>query len=400
VGLFLWFCRERRRLAAVTIWQILLLVVVGVGYGFSVLTYVRISLTGAYGRFAFPTLAAYAVLLFLGLSSLTPCRCHGLLAGATNVGMFAFAAVALVLWLRPAYAKPPLLDGQIAPAHPVGLRFADEMVLLGYALEQDAVLPGDDLKVTLYWRALRPMNEDYTVFVHLLGPRGELIGARDTYPGLGRFPTTQWKAGDTLADSLVVPVRWDAATMAPATANLEVGLYDLATDARPTATDAAGQPIDSPVVGRVKLVPSEWPQVTPLIPDFRVFGKEIALLGYDMPGTARPGDLLEFTLYWQAKARPIRDYTVFVHLLDSSGKIVVQADGQPLEGRYPTSLWAAPETLADFRTMRLPADLAAGNYYLHIGLYNLGDGRRLPILSETGDHLGDSVTLPPIRVGG
>jgi hypothetical protein len=104
-------------------------------------------------------------------------------------------------------------------------------------------------------------------------------------------------------------------------------------------------------------------------------------------------------LYWEAKTRPTRDYTVFVHLLNSSGKMVAQADGQPLEGRYPTDLWAAPEKLADRHSLRLPADLAPGDYRLRIGLYALADGHRVPVLNGASDQGDDGVTLPLIRLG-
>jgi hypothetical protein len=202
-----------------------------------------------------------------------------------------------------------------------------------------------------------------------------------------------------VADPVVVPVRLDAAAVAPAAVSVEVGLYDLATGARLSAADAAGHPVEFPVVGRLKLSPRQWLPVAPAVTDYRAFGNEIALLGYDVPSTARPGNPLEFTLYWQAEARPARDYTVFVHLLDGAGKLVAQADGQPLEGRYPTALWEAPEALADRRSLALPADLAPGEYALRVGLYDLGDGSRLPVLNEAGDRVGDSVALPPIRVG-
>jgi hypothetical protein len=128
------------------------------------------------------------------------------------------------------------------------------------------------------------------------------------------------------------------------------------------------------------------------------FGGEIALVGYDLPPTARPGEILAFTLYWQALARPAHDYTVFVHVLDAAGQTVAQADAPPVAGTYPTGLWAASETLADRRHLLLPAGLAPGEYRVRIGLYDPASGQRLPVLGESGNPTGDSITLPALRV--
>ncbi|MBC8252716.1 MAG: glycosyltransferase family 39 protein [Ardenticatenia bacterium] len=399
VGLIIWLIRERRRLAAVTYWQLLLLVAVGGLYAFLLLDYTRVSLTGGNGRFAFPALPAYALLLFLGLSGWLPRRWHNILALVAHAGMLAFALIALVVYLRPAYTVPHLLRQKSAPPHPVELRFGELMILHGYALDREVMYPGDDLTITLYWQALATPDTDYTVFVHLLGPHGELLGARDTYPALGRFPTTQWQPGDVLADPVPVPVRPDAATVAPAAVRLEVGLYELVAGKRLPIVDVAGNPVDSPIVGRIKLVPRHWPQWIPSTLDHHKFGNKIALLGYDLPATAQPGQTLDFTLYWQALAQPTHDYTVFIHMLDTAGEVVAQADAPPLAGAYPTSLWASPEMLADHRHLRLPDDLLPGDYRLRIGLYNLADGRRLSVLDEDDNPLSDSVVLPAVHVG-
>lgn len=399
VGLVIWLLRERRRLARHTAWQLALLVIAGSLFVFLVINYVRVSLTGANGRFAFPALPAYGLLLFLGLSAWIPRRWHGWLAALAHGGMMAFAIIALIGYLRPAYAQPALQAEPIAPSHAIELRFGQMIALRGYSLDRDSVYPGDDLVVSLSWQGLTKPDRDYTIFVHLLGPNNKVVGGRDTYPGLGRFPTSQWRPGDLFVDRVTVPVQLAAAEVAPAALSIEVGLYDLVTGQRLPITEAAGGPMTFPIIGQVKLAPRTWPQVIPPVADRYVMGNEIVLLGYDLPKSARPGEELRFTLYWQALARPAYDYTVFVHLLDAAGTIVAQGDAPPMGGNYPTGLWAPPEMLADPHRVILPADLPSGEYYPSIGLYNLADGRRLPVLDEAGREVGDSVTLPAVLVG-
>jgi len=75
------------------------------------------------------------------------------------------------------------------------------MGLSGYSLSSDASRPGDTLEVTLYWEALTPMAVDFTVFVHLLGPDGQMVAQHDGQPqGEVPIPTSSWRQGERLRD--------------------------------------------------------------------------------------------------------------------------------------------------------------------------------------------------------
>ena len=201
-------------------------------------------------------------------------------------------------------------------------------------------------------------------------------------------------------NSIPIPVKADAANVAPTALALEVGLYDLDTMQRLPIVDAAGQSVESPTIGRMKLASRVAPTATAPTPDRRLFGQQIALLGYDVPATAAPNHPLTITLYWQALATPARDYSVFIHLIDSDGKIVAQQDGPPAQGSYPTSLWSAPETIINSHELRLPDSLPPGDYRVRLGLYNPTDGIRVPVLDDTGQAEGDTIDLPTVRIEG
>lgn len=125
----------------------------------------------------------------------------------------------------------------------------------------------------------------------------------------------------------------------------------------------------------------------------------IHLIGYDMDQTtAAPGDLITFTLYWQADAPTDADYAVFNHLvpLDSSVPIV-QADGSPLpDERRPTTTWTdADETfISRAFTLTIP-DAAPGTYHLLTGFYQRDTGARL-----TSADGADSVRVTDIVITG
>lgn len=114
-------------------------------------------------------------------------------------------------------------------SHPLTATLGGQVELLGYDLPAETVTPGDTLTLTLYWRALVEMEEDYTVFTHLVGAGGSLAGQRDGQPVGGSYPTSLWLAGEVVADEYEIPVRVDAA---PGAHRLEVGMYVAETGTR------------------------------------------------------------------------------------------------------------------------------------------------------------------------
>ncbi len=101
-------------------------------------------------------------------------------------------------------------------------------------------------------------------------------------------------------------------------------------------------------------------------------GSSIVLRGWmirSIDNTSR-----QVTLYWQARAKPDRDYSVFVQasdrdVIDSPDAIIAQADtNAPVYGWYPTTLWSPGEIIRDDHTLVVPADrvlktIAVGLYY-------------------------------------
>jgi hypothetical protein len=92
----------------------------------------------------------------------------------------------------------------------------------GNAVDRVVLDPGQAVDVTLYWQAASAVDEDYTVFVHLLDPTGWLRGQQDNQPRNGTLPTRAWVQGEEVVDRYHVLVSGDA----PAGEYLlEVGMY-------------------------------------------------------------------------------------------------------------------------------------------------------------------------------
>jgi len=255
-------------------------------------------------------------------------------------------------------------------------------------MDQTAVRPAEELPVTVYWQALAPMTDNYSVFVHLLGAGRTVVGQVNTYPGLGAWPTSTLPRGAVIADTYRVPVAPDAA--APSQLRVEVGLYNYDTAGRPAlpAVAAGGQRVE-PLLATAKLVPWDWPRVEPAHPLAIRLGDAISLIGYDLTD--------RLTLYWQATSRPSADYTVFVQVWDDHRQ-VAGFDGQPAGGDYPTHWCDAGETIIDRRPLDL-SGLPAGRYRLLVGMYRLDTGERLPAVAAAGPLPDSAVELTPIDHG-
>jgi len=268
----------------------------------------------------------------------------------------------------------PAASGQ--PARPADARFggtgpAGAVRLLGYDIGPEMPTPGETATVSLHWQPLRPLDSDYTTFVHLVNADGRVIGASDHRPGGVYYPTSLWKPGETLSDTHTLKLAPDLGRPPYA---LEVGLYTGDKELR-----HLGQPQRVGMIGG-----THPPDVIPATLAHRldaVFGGQIALRGYE---TAVQADRLALKLHWQALAAPAADYTVFVHVLDQAGKIVAQYDGPPAGGALPTRAWSPGAAVVDAISIPLPPSLAPGAYRVIAGLYDATTGARLTVAGGGG----------------
>ncbi|MCA9980174.1 MAG: hypothetical protein KDD89_05060, partial [Anaerolineales bacterium] len=119
--------------------------------------------------------------------------------------------------------------GQINIEPPAGevpnqmaVRFGDNITLVGYTFSQRRLRPGDTLTVTLYWQARGAVGKEYTAFVHLLDANGEILAQTDRPPA--GYPTSDWRPGECIQDTFVVPLPAGAQSTA-----VRTGFYDPAT---------------------------------------------------------------------------------------------------------------------------------------------------------------------------
>jgi len=117
-------------------------------------------------------------------------------------------------------------EERLMPTHSVEVNLGDEVALLGYDLASRTVSPGGTVDLTLYWQARVDTDEDYTVFVHLVGEDGLIWGQQDGQPQGGFYPTSFWVQGEVVVDEHGIPVEREAPI---GEYELRVGMYLLQT---------------------------------------------------------------------------------------------------------------------------------------------------------------------------
>ncbi|HEX6513071.1 MAG TPA: hypothetical protein VF157_12265 [Chloroflexota bacterium] len=281
------------------------------------------------------------------------------------------AAHALQAGLRAAYVEP-LPGGDEAAVYQLppnalqaigtglGLRsepraeWSDGLRLLGVAAPR-----GLPAQLAAAWQVTAAVDASTLFFSQLLDDGGKQWFDRDAVP----VESGAWQPGDTLLT--ITPAALPAG--APRQEYWwTVGLYVEGGRRVPlTGGDSQLQ------AARLK---GGQPPPTPsgLAPADGTFGGAIQLRGYAL----EPGTVI---LQWACLASVDRDYTVFVHVLDSAGSVAAQADSQP--DHEPTSLWDPGELIPDRHAVPIPPGAQ-----IEVGLYDLATRQRLT-LADGSDHL-------------
>ncbi len=390
--------RELRETPFVFLLLLVLTVLLNFGVVFN---YMLVSPAGAMGRFFFPGLPALSLLIFYGCYLWGRLVAPGAerrwlpgLAWGANLAMLALALITLFGFVAPAYARPAAFTDADVP-NPVNAQFDGLVNLRGYALSATDTRPGEVLELDLYWEVTARPPGDFLLFVHLIDENGLMVAQRDTHPGLGKFPSSQWQPVDRFHETIRLPIPETAYT--PNIATLSVGLYAPTYRLGITGPDGAGWG---------DALPLDTIAIQPLAGDTpnaqtQNFNNEIMLTGYTYDQhVLQPGETLNVTLYWQALQDNLPDTIVQVHLMDPQNPAgpLSQADTRPQEGTAPTSAWTAGQQVQDSHLLPVPADLPAGAYEIHVALLDADTGQRQNIVAEDGHWINNHLILAPILV--
>jgi hypothetical protein len=389
--------RLHRRLSPLKIARITLMVVWPLVVFISLVRWTLIT-PATQGRLLFPAAFALVLLLAYGMTGLAPRRWQGIPLGLSATLMAGLAVWAPLAVIKPAYDPPQILSVQPAEVpNALSLRFDGQMELLGYQVETNTVQPGDDLAVTLYWRATVLSAKKLAAFVQLVDASGEVIAFRNKLLGGASFSTPYWSPGTIIAEKYLVCV--PPMALNPSQVELKVGLYQAQDDGyRLQIQDAAGQPLgDSTRLQMISIRAAPQGEINnPL--NYNL-ANEFQLIGYNLDQDIyQPGDTVQVTLFWKA-LRPIsQNYTMFVQVIDAQNKVWGQLHAQPQGGAAPTSSWQPGQVIRDSYSFVLSADTPPGAYRLDLGAYPPDTGTNLRLVTGDGTPGDNHIILYRLRV--
>ncbi len=141
--------------------------------------------------------------------------------------------------------------GPFVPEQVVGANLGDQVTLWGYDLDIERADPGEPVHLVVYWKAKTEMEDDYTVFVHLIDDAGRIWGQKDAQPEQGFYPTSHWDVGELVRDEYAFAVDDQAPS---GVYEIEVGMYLLSTGQRLQYLDEGGQVLgDALVLGDIQV---------------------------------------------------------------------------------------------------------------------------------------------------
>lgn len=270
-----------------------------------------------------------------------------------------FQGAALVQTGIPIAAAPPASVAQLQIPNPLSHTWLDgRLRLLGYEMEPRTAVNGSHVWVDLYWQAAAPLPEGVQLAFQL--------GNQEIVQPLSRNPSGEWPANQIIHEKYRLPI-------APETPAGEVSLHMEVQGANEGLVS-----LDELTVTQFDRVYTLPAVEQPLAVDF---AQLLHLHGYDAPAATAPGEAVALTLYWEVTELPPALLTVFVHVIDDAGNIMLQSDQWP--AGLPADLWAPGQILIDTHTLQLPDSLPAGSYSLRVGVY-LPSGDRLPLFAADG----------------
>jgi len=260
---------------------------------------------------------------------------------------------------------------------------------------ETAVSPGEPIDITLYWEVTGKPPGNYSFFAHLIDDETSImVGQRDTHPGLGNFPSSQWEVGDRFVEKFQLFVPDTAYT--PADAELSIGFY--APDGYRLGLSEADGALagDALVLETIHIEPSGDEGANEINVNFN---NKLKLVSYAYNKRVfSPGDVLEVKLFWEPLTSIPGEYVVSVRLRDESGREIAIGDGRfPNENSVMAS-WSPGQLIEDRHLIYLDPSYPPGVYSIHVQLIDTIKNEAENILAEDGHVLDNRLSLSSIRI--
>ncbi|MBN1978373.1 MAG: glycosyltransferase family 39 protein [Anaerolineae bacterium] len=285
--------------------------------------------------------------------------------------LFAFK-LAIVDCADTIFRRPGLQPDATLPGvqHPMNLRYADGMLLIGYDQDRETLPADGALRIDLYLSAYAQPGARYQTVIHLVGPDGLRWSRQDTFRprGYASYPyTTIWSPGIYGLDSHEIE---PLPGTPPGTYDVVLTVFDRDTLAPLSMLNDQGQPAAPELtLGQVTLARPRRPAELPEDGRLDLQSGDLTLLLADFnTGQAAAGDPVFLTTLWQAEEQPAEDVAFRLTLVSASGSPAAEYALSPTGAWYPTTSWRAGDVWRGQHIFHLPANLDSGDYSWQISL--------------------------------
>lgn len=300
--------------------------------------------------------------------------------------------------------EPPAVEA-VSPLIPFTRLSVDgALTLLGVDLPTDPVRQGDVFPVIVYASVA-------TTQTRILMPYGVLGDVVQHWTTDSRRLTPEWLPGEIIAEQYEVFVPFD---LLPGSYALQLGYVEMGAEQRQLVFSTGDVSLP---LGILEVVAQAGSDRSASVVRHAItnIGNEVALASarvrsgtalrwgaWDRPLGVKAGQPLHLTLGWEVLAQPRTSYTVFIHLIDAEGRPWFGHDYTPLGGAFPSYLWFPKwlpgQRVQDPYRLVIPANTPPGQYWLEVGMYEMGSIRRIPQLGTDGTMTGDRYILGPVEV--
>src|SRR5262249_6489850 len=97
-------------------------------------------------------------------------------------------------------ARVNILAEAPKPKFPVNADLQGRVTVLGCDVDTDVAEPGKPMTITTYWKVNQALPEGWRMFFHVNGAGASAFINFDHGPLGGKYPVSQWKAGEILRD--------------------------------------------------------------------------------------------------------------------------------------------------------------------------------------------------------
>ncbi|MEA3408149.1 MAG: glycosyltransferase family 39 protein [Chloroflexota bacterium] len=248
-----------------------------------------------------------------------------------------------------------------------GVRFGPLRLL--EAKMEPSVPVGEAVPISLAWKKEETISRDYKVALSLVDQKGRTLARCDEpmVDSVGRG-TGDWEVGRWSVNYHTLDLRPGIAPLAYA---VRVLVYHEGQLSGLDVLDEAGAPAGKYYdIGTVELTRS-------VEDDHRELGREalglrllpqparvangLYIVSYGLSESSlRAGDTLSLLIEWHSTEGDLPSYHPVLQLT-RAGEVLIKAQGAPVYGDYPTSLWRADEVVLEWRDLVVPADTEPGD---------------------------------------